>query len=232
MIVLVDYDNLNEIHIRKGLQFIVDSIVSLIDTAHVTGNRITVRLYGGWYEKNKSTVKAQKLEAEIRQNFPTNSILSDNTTSVIVNCELAYSILADPTFHLVYTFRKKGIPSGLKAYSPIKEGCTDTNCPIKVISDFLQNKKCPKCNRVKPDKIFYRGEQKLIDSMITTDLIFNSFNMKENICLVSSDDDFWPGIRASLLLNSNTLIHIHTQNSPSSTFYTKTISSNYIQRQL
>lgn len=230
MIILVDYDNLEENHIRGGLQFIIDSIISLIDVSHVVDNRLTIRLYGGWYEKRKSTMRAQNLEAEIRKISPTRSMLSDNKTSVIVKCELAYSILADPTFQLFYTFREKGIPTGLKAHHPIKEGCKDANCPIQVIHDFIQNKKCPKCNRVKPENIFYRGEQKLVDSMIITDLLFAS-TKGENLCIVSSDDDFWPGIRASLL-NGNPLIHINTKNSPNAILYTKVIGSNYIQRQL
>lgn len=230
MTVLVDYDNLDDGLTRKGLQFITDAIISQIQPSDISAPRITIRLYGGWYEKKKSTGRAQNLEIDIKRVFPTAKVLSDGATKVIVQCELAYSILADPTFHLVYTFREKGIPSGLKAHHPIKEGCRDADCPLIIFQKFIQNKSCPKCGHLKPEDVLYRGEQKLVDSMIITDMIYESSKSK-CVCIVSSDDDFWPGIRASII-NGCTIVHINTQNSPNISLYINGIGKNYIRKQL
>ena len=104
MFVLIDYDNINKAVSRKGIHYVISKVVSRIDPADVSsGNRISARLYGGWYENSNFTRLAQALSADIMSNFPTVLTLSDNKTSVVVNCELAFSLLADPTNHLVHT---------------------------------------------------------------------------------------------------------------------------------
>jgi hypothetical protein len=177
MIILVDYDNIDDNLLRHGITHVINRIVSKIDFIDVdSSRRITIRLYGGWYEHNRITLKAQNLSADVAANFPNTALLSDNSTNVIVNCEMAFSILADPTNHLFNTFRTRGIPSGLNAKHPVDCGCSTPNCPIVAIHDFIKNKSCPSCNSIKPKDIFYRGEQKLVDTMITSDLIFHQIN--------------------------------------------------------
>ncbi len=55
--------------------------------------------------------------------------------------------------------------------------------------------------------VFYRSEQKLVDSMITVDLIHFAMNKSESLVLVSGDDDMWPGIRYALLQDAS-IIHL------------------------
>ncbi len=145
------------------------------------------------------TQRAQNVSSKILQNFPAIALLSDGHTNVIVNCELAFSVLSDPSSHLFDTYRHKGKPSGLKARHPSKINCSDPNCPIIITYNFLNNNICPQCNTVKPEDIFYRGEQKLVDTMITADLIYSS-NQSISLAIVSSNDDFWPGIKTTLVL--------------------------------
>lgn len=230
MLVLVDYDNIDPTIIRLGIVHSVNRIVSKIDPPEVDGNhRIKIRLYGGWYLNNRFTHQAQTLSTDISANFPNTALLSDNTTSVIVNCEMAYSILADPTNHLFNTFRPRGIPSGLKAHDPtISCGCTNTSCPIVTTHQFLTNNICGACNTVRPEHVFYRGEQKLVDTMLTSDLIFSS-NQPANLGVVSSDDDFWPGIKTTLA-SGKKVIQLHTRNRTTPNSYTRTTHSNYIQK--
>ena len=232
MIILVDYDNIGTEISRLGIVHLVNRIVSKIDPTDVDNNlRIKIRLYGGWYLNNNITHQAQVLSADISENFPNTALLSDNTTNVIVNCEMAYSILADPSNHLFSTFRPRGIPWGLKAHNPITScGCTNANCPIVATHHFLKNNVCGVCNTIKPEDVFYRGEQKLVDTMLTSDLIFSS-NQHANLGVVSSDDDFWPGIKTTLT-NGKKVIQFHTRNRIMPSSYTRTTSSNYIQKQL
>lgn len=231
MVVLVDYDNIDKSILRLGIFYVINKIVSKIDPNEViNGRHVTVRLYGGWYEHSSFTIRAQNLSVDISSSFPNTLMLSDNRTSVIVNCEMAYSLLADPTNHLFHTYRTRGIPTGLKASHPRNCGCSSINCPIENVFYFITNNICNVCNVVTPEDILYRGEQKLIDTMLTSDLIY-SFNLSSNLCIVSSDDDFWPGIMTTLTLGKK-VVQIHTKARPTPVFYTQNASSNYIQKYL
>jgi uncharacterized LabA/DUF88 family protein len=231
MIILVDYDNIDRNVLIHGVSHVVNKILSKIDKSEVTGNRhVSFRFYGGWYEQNHFTTRAQNLSADISASFPNVALLSDNSTTVIINCEMAYSILADPLNHLFNTFRSRGIPSGLKAKHPSSCGCTTTNCPLMAFYDFINNNRCSVCNNVRPEDLLYRGEQKLVDTMLTSDLIYLS-NQQLNIGIVSSDDDFWPGIKTTLV-NGKKIIQIHTKNRLTPNYYTRTTNNNYIQKYL
>lgn len=231
MLILVDYDNIDKATLRRGIIYVVSKIVSRIDPSEVTvGRHLTIRLYGGWYEQNNFTTKAQNLSTDISAAFPNVFQLSDNSTRVIVNCEMAYSLLADPTNHLFHTFRPRGIPEGLKARSPRIKGCTISNCPTVIAYEFIANDVCSSCNFIKPSDIFFRSEQKLIDTMLTSDLIFLS-NHPATLCIVSSDDDFWPGIKTTLA-NGKKIVHLHTRNRLTPSFYTRTTTRDYTQKQL
>ncbi len=232
MTILVDYDNIDTAISRLGIVHVVNRIVSKIDPTEIDStHRITIRLYGGWYLNNSFTHQAQALSADLSANFPNTAMLSDNSTSVIVSCEMAYSILADPTNHLFNTFRPRGMPSGLKAHNPKTTcGCTNASCPIVATHNFLVNRICGVCNSIKPEDVFYRGEQKLVDTMLTSDLIFSS-TQPSNLGVVSSDDDFWPGIKTTLV-NGKKVIQLHTRSRTMPSSYTRTTHSNYIQKQL
>lgn len=227
MYVLVDYDNLERSDRDKGLHFIADQIASQIESVHLQNDkRLIIRLYGGWYQEKSITTKAQQLQSEINDNFPNTTLLCDNKP-IIVRCELAFSTLAEPAFHLFHTFREKSITSRLYPRKSDDFECKCDDCPVTIIHNFLKKGKCPKCETIKLADVIYKREQKLVDSMIVTDLIFQS-KISNSICLVSSDDDCWPGIRATIL--SCTLIHIRSKSSYHKTLYTNNINENYIHK--
>jgi hypothetical protein len=231
MIILVDFDNIHRSILRLGISHVVQRIVSKIDVSDVANDkRINLRLYGGWYEQNRFTHRAQLLGADLIANFPTTALLSDNSTAVIVNCDMAYSILADPGNHLFHTFRPRGIPSGLGVRHPSQVGCQNTLCSLVETFNFLQGNGCPQCGLIKPSDLFFRGEQKLVDTMLTSDLIFSS-SQNSILAIVSSDDDFWPGIKTTLSLGKK-IIQIHTRSRATPSYYTRTTTSNFVQRQL
>lgn len=224
--ILMDYDNLTIIQKRKGLLYNVECISSHLKFSNVNTRNIIVRLYGGWYEKDKITKLAQDLLIEITSVFPQTIALADNT-KVIVNVELANSLIIQPKILLYHTYRKRGVPSGLGCEHPIKVGCIKEACPVKTVYEFISQDKCSECKHVKPDKVLFRSEQKLVDSMIASDIIFLSQN-KANISIVSSDDDFWPAILTAITLGIE-IIQFHTHGSGTNIFYTKTVKSNYFQ---
>ena len=57
--------------------------------------------------------------------------------------------------------------------------------------------------------LVYRHEQKIVDTMLTCDLIYASKNNSQaHIMLISSDDDFLPPIRTALL-NGSQIYRLH-----------------------
>lgn len=232
MTILVDYDNVEKALTRLGIVHVVNSIVTLISPIEIgTGTRIMVRLYGGWYENNRFTNRAQDISVDIAKHFPMPCYLSDKATQMVVSCEMAYSLLADPGNHLFHTFRPRGVPEGLKAEHPALCGCRLRHCPIIETFKFVSNGKCSQCGTISPKDIFYRGEQKLVDTMLTSDLVFSS-NPSTSLCIVSSDDDFWPGIATSLKTGGG-IIHIHTKpGMKTPPMYSKSAGTAYRERNL
>jgi hypothetical protein len=231
--ILVDYDNIPKIEQLKGLRYIVDLLISNLSRAEVGNeNNITIRLYGGWYEKNRVTQRAQDLTANINYFFPNTVKLSDNRTRVVADVELAYSLLCDPKNHLFDTFRYRGKPNGLKCLNPATSGCGNTaSCPISHVFNFINRGVCSHCGVVKTDDILYKGEQKLVDSMLISDLIYLATGNNQQISIASSDDDIWPGIVTALALGK-TIYHFQVKSRVTPIHYTNKVGKNYLQKPL
>ena len=58
-----------------------------------------------------------------------------------------------------------------------------------------------------PGTVLERAEQKLVDSMITIDLVHLAEATSQCLVVVSADDDLWPGIRFVLLRGAQ-VVHV------------------------
>jgi hypothetical protein len=230
--ILVDYNNILPVERQKGLIYLVEKIISTVRIGELTNKNITIRLYGGWYENNNITKLAQNLAAEISQDFPLACMLSDKVSPIVASVEIAYSLLSMPGKHLFHTFRTKKLPYDLKSYDPTHvNGCHISQCPIAGIHSFIAKNICGMCNTIRPKDVLFKNEQKLVDTMLTSDLIYSA-KTNESTCIVSSDDDFWPGILTSLSYGAK-IIHIYTRTGGGNALYLNNIStSNYIQKKL
>jgi hypothetical protein len=74
---------------------------------------------------------------------------------------------------------------------------------------MLINNKCPVCKKPNIQSHFYRSAQKLVDTMLSSDIIFLSFE-KSPIILVTSDDDFYPAILTGVSIGGQ-ILHIETK---------------------
>ena len=230
--ILIDYDNLSLLDKQRGLIAVVEKILSLVKNEIVGKTNVDVRLYGGWYTQNKITQRAQNLVTEIVTSFPAAITPPITANNLIVNASLAYSLLITPNEHLLETFRIRGFPSDLHCDDPRNHGCTSLTCPINHIYDFINFQKCKgQCCGIVPSDILYRGEQKLVDSMLTNDLIYLSMSNSKPIVIVSSDDDFWPSIRTALALSTD-VIHLLTKNYTTPQHYLQYANKYYIQYKL
>lgn len=210
MNILIDYYNLNNDLKNMPFKSFCEDLFKKIPFNNLEFERnISIRLYGGWFEQRVITRRAQELAIEIEKAFP--DIFSDlsNEKKFIVNTELAYSLICNPNNHLFYTYRTRGVYYGLKVKSSSDLECLEPNCPFDVFHNIFRNNKCSVCKKPNIQSHFYRSEQKLVDTMLSSDLIFLSLQ-KSPIIIVSSDDDFWPAILTGVSIGGQ-IIHIETK---------------------
>lgn len=230
--VLIDYDNLSSQHKSCGLRDLLQEIVN--KTIVLNGrcpDRIKCRVYGGWYENSTPTVSAQILSSKISSDFPTTLIQQDRMgrtiKKIIATAELAYSLMAEPKKHLVKTLRKRPFGANVEINNLTLTACSQANCLGKVVESFFKNKLCPhtSCNYKQVDLLLKR-EQKLVDTMMTSDLIFLAIRDKGTLSLVSSDDDVWPGIQTALNLGAS-VNQVHTSKRATPIEYTGGVSQKF-----
>ncbi|MBL4759570.1 MAG: hypothetical protein JKY80_01785 [Mariprofundaceae bacterium] len=208
--IFIDYDNLTPIQKESGILDVVNKIL-LRAPIELNKSRITcdVRVYGGWYEDNEMTQKAQDVAVKIQDEFPEILKLSaggEKFVQVRINAELALSMLEEPSHHLFDTFRRKGKPSNIRFKNCSELDCSDQICLIPQVKKLLKTGRCPKVGCINStESIVYRVEQKLVDTMLTCDLIYAPAMGYKNIIIVSGDDDFLPPLRTLLLRGTSAI---------------------------
>lgn len=214
MIALVDYDNLERRDQARGLVNLADRVLSAVGPESIrAGRALSIRLYGGWFEGDAASRHALDLEPEIQRDFPRPLGAKDeagNVVQVTVRMELARTLACDPLTPLTHTYRRRSLPYGLRCKPMPPQGCTAlSGCPLIPFGVMLRQEECPQGGcLVRPGDVLERAEQKLVDSMLTVDLLFLiSRNGARELCLVSADDDMWPGIRTALLTGAS-VVHV------------------------
>jgi len=237
MIFLIDYDNYeynNKLNARKGLFYLAEKLINVVNANTATTEiKTRIRLYGGWYENKTLTRKAHTLITEASNSFPaviTTVNIAGATHKVIVNIELAYSLEIAPSTHLFNTFRARSAPKNLHCRNPLSLGCSEPHCPMQNMYSLFSTGNCPSpsCRR-SLDDLIYKGEQKLVDTMMALDALYVSTSGIDTICFLTSDDDFWP-VMLTLLTLGKKVIHVHTiSGRRTSKSYCRGISCNYTE---
>lgn len=212
MIILIDYDNLDNLVRQRGLRHVITSLLDVLGSSLDSRERKAVcRLYGGWLEGNASSRNAERLVPEIQSDFPSALPLSraGGTGTVLVHVELARTLACDPSAVLTHTYRRRSLPSRLRCEAhPFPDCAIPSRCPVAVIEPFIRNADCPvdACS-VEPRRLLAREEQKLVDSMLVIDMVHFAQTSQETLVVVSADDDLWPGIRF-VLVGGGSIVHI------------------------
>src|SRR5580693_312425 len=142
MIVLIDYANLPLLARTRGLAYLAERIFDSATRIYPSiGTRVHCRLYSGWYSEGALTRQAQLLAAEIIREFP--RTLPTPLGALIADMELAYALEADPSRHLLRTFRKEAHVKGIGCRATSAAGCTRKACPLEAMAIFLQSDTCP-----------------------------------------------------------------------------------------
>ena len=218
MYVLVDYDNLLDDQSRLSLQELARRIADAVCGAVTPPpNTLNIRLYGGWYavdpdaETHGPTQEAQRLIAEITgAGFPFFHTPPATGRRVRILLSLARSLLVDPERDIVRTFRPKRLDKLVGKPRSEKNVCQHADvaqCCLRGLKRLFTKQACPECAAVSTD-FLPRGEQKLVDTMIATDLLHLSAD-SEGVALVSSDDDFVPPILQAAI-TGGTVYHVQT----------------------
>lgn len=206
ILIFIDYDNLLPTQREQGVLDVVSRILNQIDLEKNLG-KITcqIRLYGGWYQGTDITRKAEDLTVEIQEDFPKIISIPSSGNSFIkiqTSAELAVSLIQEPSHHIFNTFRRKGKPNNIRVRSKSDVGCSESSCFIPSIRKLLKNGKCPKDGCSSDSGLIYRSEQKLVDTMLSCDLVLSAKSPNSTMILISSDDDFIPPLRTATLLGS------------------------------
>lgn len=216
-VVIIDFDNLDRPLKHRGIFKVVWRILEqIVDPTVLRQPRYILRLYGGWYQGHKLTRQAQDLTIGIGMDVPRLFPLLMNGTKcrVPVTVELAYSLAAIPAKHLLATYRPRSVQTTIQCRDPRGLGCKAPSCPMGAVYAFFQNSGCPdnQCP-VSTQDLLFRGEQKLVDTMMLSDLIYYANAGYQILTIVSSDDDLWPGILSALHYGAE-VRHVRTRPIP------------------
>jgi hypothetical protein len=192
--VLIDFDNIEK-SLRTNNQELENRLYRTI-TANKIYREINFRFYGGWDYKKQASYSAVALLPWI-YSYP------HLINKTVINAELVRS-LAFENNNLPFTFRRRS-KNYIFSVDSSKICRNDSTCDLFMLYNILNNHKC--CNKDLFDAFLF-NEQKLVDTMISTDLLFFSAMKTIDLYLVSSDDDFIPTIRYLCYLgNSISIIH-------------------------
>ncbi len=225
--VLLDYYNIPSIHRQRGAKRIVQRILDTLGAKILADSKLSVlriRFYGGWYGKASLSKHGQKLVAELNE-IPTHWGVGTHREilRLRIQAELAGSMLVDPAHHILHTLRRGTPPIHEVRPLPFR-GCIEpTACSLAPVEALVVQRNCPAGSCSTPiSAVFPRPkQQKLVDTMIVSDLIYLACTTRRPVVVVSTDDDLWPGIRTALHFGLP-IHHIHTGNRTTPAIYAST----------
>lgn len=218
-LVAVDYDNA----FPPSTEFTPEEIsqrmttwLQLLETRLPTIGQFEIRLYGGWYDDLDLSRKGSEVAAvlplfpQFPRVLPTGRILRGTI-------EMAGAPLFGPTAPLLETYRVRGtLPRVRVAPRPLPESCAheaSASCPAMVLKSFTRHgtRECPveACSSRASD-VFVSHEQKMVDTMIATDVVAASLTPDgyEAIVVISGDSDFVPPMLTAHRLGAAHIIQI------------------------
>jgi len=203
--IIIDFDNFfrddkyidNPSYFANELNDLVDTVVDLNKTAEY----LSIRFYGGWLVNGVWTNIASRLQQTIQSidYFPV--LKHADKKKIYGDIELVTRLVGLPEIEWTNTLREKnGLPRLRLKKSGLPDGCAKDNeiCPARILYRFTKSKmkSCPSqsCN-VKNSDAFKVLEQKMVDTMISCDIIELSSKGELGGMLVVSDDyDLLPAL--------------------------------------
>ena len=234
VVMLIDYDNVESAVRQEGVAGVIHRILHLLPEDVLSPvTHVAARLYGGWYNERLLTEAAQKLRGDIEHHFPfvVPLLTPGRRSGILVSAELALALSISPNVHLMNTYRIRSAPRNLRAedYPFAKCVSPTAGCPLHATHHLLTTNRCPEPGcPVRIREVITRPEQKLVDTMLTADLVYVA-RRPSTVIVASSDDDLWPAIHTAVHLGT-TIHHVHPiggRRTPD--IYAATVEKNYFQ---
>ena len=212
MLALIDYDNVHEVHRQRGLEYLAQRIADAVGYGLIkSASRLRLRLYGGWLDGVKITRRAENVSRQL-VGFPRSLSVTDGTAShsVVASADIATGLLSDPRVALTHTFRPNSSIRAISCLLPPFSRCIEPNrCAIASVHGLFARSHCPQAScPVSANELLSSPEQKMVDTLLVSDLIYLAFTSHDPVVVVSNDDDMWPGIRLALL-QGLPVVHVH-----------------------
>jgi uncharacterized LabA/DUF88 family protein len=208
-LVLVDFDNLfpSAVH-ESELRHVLMRLIELAAQAAPVETSVSVRLYGGWTASGTLSRRGSEVALVASQADPFPMIIRRNFVRGSV--ELAQSLRSEPSLVFEDTYRRRNAPPRLRLAASPPDGCVDSDgCPAKILVRFTKGpgRICPadSCS-VSAGSAFTVHEQKMVDTMLSCDLLQGAPDPEVAAILVVSDDtDFVPPLLAAAQLCRGTI---------------------------
>lgn len=199
--VVIDFDNIPQAKLSLGLECFCENFIDRVECNLEKFNRLVFRLYGGWFLDINLSFSAQCMlkENSLILNVPI--LYRVNGKKIVYTIEMAYSLLSEPLKLLHSTYREKGYPRGLTMKDP-RTSCQANppcvTCNMLRFYSYFNNNDKTFCRQSRK-QLFYKKEQKMVDSMMVADILYLSYEALQDVVYVaSSDDDVLPGIVTAL----------------------------------
>lgn len=212
---------------------LAEQIVGDVDDEHY----VSIRLYGGWYQQMTMSNAASDVQTKISHLRIFDSHPLDNRKRLRGKVELA---LVQNGLDLIWyntLQEKQGLPRLRIDQEMQGESCTrnESRCPVHILKKFLNTKRtiCQTegCRTIH-QQVFYRREQKMVDTMMTCDTLTYASDPEVNSVYVVSDDiDLFPGIAISKVMNAGKDIHLLVSSDQTRERYMATLNHFHIDVQ-
>ncbi|HHC24677.1 MAG TPA: NYN domain-containing protein [Desulfobacterales bacterium] len=195
--ILIDFDNFFDYKPADPdfdwLEFELNQLTSRVLKSNSRPEFISFRLYGGWMENGSLTNLASRIQQSLSSFdiFPfykhSERVSTDGETELVTRLISMPDLQWDNT-----AITRSGIPR-LRVVSGLPPGCAGTNetCPVRILFRFSKKrtKKCPVPGcPVTNQEAFKIVEQKMVDTMLSCDIVTLSEDERVEKIIVASDD--------------------------------------------
>lgn len=206
--ILIDFDNFYKYSTTDDFSWLLNELNYLVDLSLAIKkdlNYIDIRCYGGWMERAVFTNAASRIQTAV-SSFNFFPIFNKRNRSIIRGAvNLITRLSSIPTIEWNDTVRTRtGIPRIRLNNSGLPTNCIGNNstCPVRILYRFAKSRSkiCPVsgCNVTNNDA-FKIVEQKMVDTMISCDIVTLSYNNNcEGIIVLSDDFDLLPPIAVAI----------------------------------
>ncbi len=201
--VIIDFDNYFGTDLSKitseSLELALSELVNLCEEKFREFERISIRLYGGWYNEMSLTKQASGLQ-QLLYNV---SVFPKVQNGKIIqgSIEMVSELYGIPDFTWGYTYKEtNGIKHVRIDFDNVDELCSNNRqaCPKFILYKFTKSKdkKCPVegCNNIHKN-IFKGVEQKMVDTLIACDILsIAEDETTKGLVVISDDQDHFPSL--------------------------------------